>query len=54
MTEKIFISYVVGSLLFFNGLKKSNKPFDVYIRTSSSHVNYFGGIALTLFVFTFF
>ena len=53
MIEKIFISYAIGSLLFFNGLKKSNKSFDVYIRTSSSHINYFGGIALTLFILTF-
>ena len=53
MTEKIFISYAIGTLLFFNGLKKSNKPFDVYIRTSSSHINYFGGFALTFFVLTF-
>jgi hypothetical protein len=53
MTEKIFISYAVGALLFFNGLKKSNKPFDVYIRTSYSHINYFGGIAFTFFILTF-
>jgi hypothetical protein len=53
MTEKIFISYAFGTLLFFNGLNKSNKPFDVYIRTSSSYFNYFGGIALTFFILTF-
>ena len=53
MTERIFISYAIGTLLFFNGLKKSNKPFDVYIRTSSSRINYFGGFALTFFVLTF-
>lgn len=53
MIEKIFISYVVGSFLFFNGFKKSNKPFDVYISTTSSYINYLGGSTLTLIILTF-
>jgi len=53
MIEKIFISYAVGTLLFFNGFKKSNKPFDVYISTTSSYINYLGGSTLTLLILTF-
>ena len=53
MIEKIFISCTVGSLLFFNGLIKSNKPFDVYISTKFSYINYLGGSTLTFFILTF-
>jgi hypothetical protein len=50
MIGKIFISYTVGTSLFFYYYKKLNKPFDVYISKTNSYMSFLGGTALTFFI----